>query len=153
VVGISADVSARHLQDLANAGAGLPVQAPPVQYTYDCVNPGYATLSASYAADGVAAGSAPIYQPSDAAGLASALETLIRGVTSCSFELMGEVDLEQAYLGAVVLDGRPLSYEDADGWRMQSTRVLELQGQACEQVLTESEQLSISFPCDVVDLL
>ena len=153
VVGISADVSAQHLQDLANAGQGLPVQAPDMQYTYNCVNPGYATLSASYAAAGEAPGSAPIFQPADATGLASAFETLIRGVTGCSFELQGEVDLEQAHLGAVVLDGAPLSYEHADGWRMESSRVLEVQGSACEQILTESRELVISFPCDVVELL
>lgn len=153
VVGISADVSAQHLQDLANAGQGMPVQAPDMQYIYNCVNPGYATLGAQYAAVGEAAGNAPIYQPADAAGLATAIGTLIRGVTSCDFELDGEVDLERAELGRVMLDGQRLIHDDANGWRMQSSRVLQLQGTACDRVQTESEALAISFPCDVVEVL
>ena len=153
VVGISSDVSARHLQDLANAGHGEPVLAPDMQYMYNCVNPGFATLSASYAAAGAAQGTAPIYQPGDSQAIATALQTLIRGVYDCSFALNGEVDLARANLGTVTLDGSKLVYEDANGWKMRDNRTLQLQGTACASVQADASKLVISFPCDVVDVL
>jgi len=153
VVGISSDVSARHLQDLANAGHGEPVLAPDMQYMYNCVNPGFATLSATYAAAGAAQGTAPIFQPSDSQAIATALQTLIRGVYDCSFTLNGEVDLARAHLGTVALDGSKLVYQDANGWNMVDNRTLQLQGTACSSVQADASKLVISFPCDVVDVL
>jgi hypothetical protein len=153
VVGISSDVSARHLQDLANAGHGEPVLAPDVQYMYNCINPGFASLSATYAAAGTAQGTAPIYQPGDSQAIATALQTLIRGVYDCSFALNGEVDLARANLGTVMLDGSKLAYEDANGWRMRDNRTLQLLGTACASVQADASKLVISFPCDVVDVL
>ena len=149
VIGISSDVSARHLQDLANAGTGQPVLMPDIQYTYNCVNPGYATLSATYATSG---GSAPIYQPGDSKAIGDALQTLIRGVYDCSFTLNGTVDLARAHLGTVMLDGTKLAHEDANGWKMLDTVTLQLQGTACGAVQKDASKLVVSFPCDVVDV-
>jgi hypothetical protein len=150
VIGISSDIGRQHLQDLANAGSGQPVQPPSMQFMYDCVNPGRARLDATYAAAGETPGTAPVYQPEDRDAIASTLRALIRGVHGCSYELHGEVDLEKANLGRVLLDGNPLSYEDPDGWRMQDSRTLELLGSACERLRNEASELVISFPCDVV---
>ena len=152
VIGISSDVSARHLQDLANAGQGQAVLAPDIQYTYNCVNPGYATLSATYAAAGEAQGTAPIFQPGDSQSIASALQTLIRGVYDCSFALHGEVDLARAELGNVQLDAERLEYQAPNGWQMRDARTLQLLGTACDRVQNDASKLSISFPCDVIDV-
>ena len=150
VIGISSDVSARHLQDLANAGTGQPVLMPDMQYIYNCVNPGRATLSATYSASG---GSAPIYQPGDSKAIGEALQTLIRGVYDCSFTLNGTVDLMRAHLGTVMLDGSKLVHEDANGWKMVDEVTLQLQGSACTSVQKDASKLVISFPCDVVDVM
>lgn len=151
VVGISGDVTAGHLQALANAGRGLPVAAPDMQYTYNCINPGFATLSADYAQT-PPTDNAPVFQPENADQLAAALRTLIRGVSDCGFELQGEVNLEKAHLGTVKLDGQPLAYEADDGWRMRSSRVLELRGSACQRAMTDSDLLQVSFPCEVIEV-
>jgi hypothetical protein len=152
VIGISSDVSARHLQDLANAGHGEKVQAQDIQYTYNCVNPGYATLSAQYAAMGEAQGSAPIFQPGDSQAIGTALNTLIRGVYDCSFALHGEVDLARAELGTVQLDADRLKYMDANGWQMRDASTLQLLGTACDRVQKDASTLKVSFPCDVVEV-
>jgi hypothetical protein len=153
VIGISSDVGAAHLQDVANAGAGLPVRAPDMQFMYNCVNPGYASMTASYAAAGETPGAAPVYQPADGDAIATTLRTLIRGVRSCSFTLEGEVVLEDAHLGTVVLDDAPLAHDDPDGWHMRDPRTLELVGAACTRLQTDATELLVSFPCDVIDVL
>jgi hypothetical protein len=152
VIGISSDVSARHLQDLANAGQGQAVQAPDMTYMYNCINPGFATMSATYAAMGSPQGTAPIYQPGDSKAIGDALQTLIRGVYDCSFTLNGLVDLMRAHLGTVSLDGAKLVYEDANGWKMRDEVTLQLQGTACTSVQKDASKLVVSFPCDVVDV-
>lgn len=153
VVGISNDVTHRHLQDLANAGSGQPVQQPDMQYVYRCINPGFASLTADYAPASGQEGSAKVYQPDGAAGLEEALHALVRGVADCGFQLAGAVNLDQVQHGTVVLDGTSLVYQDSDGWQMRNPRVVELLGAACSRAKTASEQLVISFPCDAVELL
>jgi hypothetical protein len=150
VIGISSDVGTLHLQDLANAGAGLPVRPPDMTFMYNCINPGFATMSARYAAAGETPGTAPVYQPADPAAITSTLRAVIRGVHGCGFALHGEVDLEKADLGTVRLDDTPLLYEDANGWRMRDSRTLELMGDACARLQVDASRLEISFPCDVV---
>ena len=146
VIGISSDVGAAHLQDVANAGAGLPVRAPDQQFMNNCINPGYASMTASYAAAGATPGTAPVYQPADGAAITTTLETLIRGVRSCSFTLEHD-------LGTVLLDDAPLAHESPDGWRMLDARTLELVGEACTRLQTDATELLVSFPCDVIDVL
>jgi hypothetical protein len=152
VIGISSDVGTLHLQDLANAGAGLPVREPDMTFMYNCLNPGFAVRSARYAAPGTAPGTAPVYQPADPAAIATTLRAVIRGVHGCSFALHGEVNLDEADRGTVLLDGMKLVYQDSHGWRMNDTRTLELVGDACARLQTDASRLVISFPCDVVQV-
>jgi hypothetical protein len=152
VIGISNDVGTAHLQDIANAGAGLPVRPPDMQFMYNCLNPGFAVRSARYAAAGETPGTAPVYQPADPAAIASTLRAVIRGVHGCSFALHGEVDLDEADRGTVLLDDMPLVYQADHGWHMRDTRTLELVGDACARLQTDASNLLISFPCDVVQV-
>ncbi len=150
VIGISNDVGRLHLQDLANAGAGLPVRPPDMTFMYNCINPGFAVMGARYAAAGETPGTAPVYQPADPAAITTTLRQVIRGVHGCGFALRGEVNLDKADLGTVLLDDTPLLYEDPHGWRMRDSRTLELVGDACARLQVDASQLEISFPCDVV---
>jgi hypothetical protein len=153
VIGISSDVGTAHLQDVANAGAGLPVRAPDMQFMYNCVNPGYAVMSASYAAAGQTPGSAPVHEPADRGEIADTIGSLIRGVHGCSYTLNAEVDLTKAGQGRVLLDAEILLYEDENGWRMLDSRTLEVTGAACDRVLSDASELAISFPCDVAEVI
>jgi hypothetical protein len=152
VIGISSDVGTLHLQDLANAGAGLPVREPDMTFMYNCLNPGFAVRSARYAAAGTAPGTAPVYQPADPAAIATTLRAVIRGVHGCSFALHGEVNLDEADRGTVLLDGMELVYQDSHGWRMNDSRTLELVGDACARLQADASRLVISFPCEVVQV-
>lgn len=123
IISVGAETSDKHLQDMANAGTGLAVGG---------------------------AQNAPFYKALDEAALVSAFQTIIGGVRSCVFQLNGTVDLQDAALGKVLLDDKPLSYNDPNGWKLDSTDQLELVGESCTTIKTGSHKLSVVFPCGVV---
>ncbi len=147
VIGISDDVHAVFLQDIANAGAGLPV----VRHTGPNCDPNkpppylgtYATAAGT---------NAMYYAPADQAALTMALNTIIGSVRSCVFEMHGKIDL--AKVGDpdnhVRLDGKELVVNDANGWKANDETHIELVGQACAKLNSEdTPEIFISFPCDV----
>jgi hypothetical protein len=123
VIGVSDDVHEFHLQDLANAGAGLPV--------------GGAEL-------------AKYYHPTNSAEMAAALQGIIGNVRTCVFTLGKTVNLTNASNGTVVLDGKTLEYGDPNGWKMNSPTQLEVTGSACKQIQMDAKAVKISFPCDAI---
>ncbi len=123
VIGVSDDVHAFHLQDLANAGAGLPV--------------GGAEL-------------AKYYHPTNSAEMASALQAIVGNVRTCVFTLGKTVNLPNASNGTVILDGKKLEYGDPNGWKMNSATQLEVTGTACNQIQMDAKSVKISFPCDAI---
>jgi hypothetical protein len=138
----------RYLTQLANAGAGQPVQQGDVYP--DCADqlaqlPGGGN-SASYSAT---MGTAAPALPADAAALQTALVRLVQGLRSCVVDLSGvTVNTSLASQGAVELEGQVLVYGDTDGWQMQSATTLELRGAACEALRAAPEpHLYASFPC------
>jgi hypothetical protein len=145
VIGISDDVHAVFLQDIANAGAGLPVvrhtgpncdpnQPPPYLGTYATA----ATMNAPY------------YAPANQAALATALNTIIGNIRSCVLEMHGKIVLEKAGDGKVHLDGKVLTFNDPNGWKVVDATHVELVGQACSTLNSEdTPQVDITFPCDV----
>jgi hypothetical protein len=128
VIGVSDDVHEFHLQDLANAGAGLPS--------------GGAQLAAAQVAK--------YYHPADSAEMAAALQSIIGNVRTCIFTLSKTVNLPDAPNGTVILDGQKLDYGDANGWRMISATQLEVTGTACKQIQMDAKSVKISFPCDAI---
>jgi hypothetical protein len=128
VIGVSTEITDAHLQDVANAGAGLPVGD----------------------VDGGAAQNAPFYHPTDAGSLADAIETVINQMRTCVFHLGNTVDVHSAATGHVVLDGMPLKFQDANGWRLNSSTDLEVLGKACDRIKTDAKEIQISFPCAAV---
>ncbi len=116
-------VSLGHLQDLANAGVGNPVGGPQ---------------------------NAPYYEVNDQQALVDAFDNIIDGVLDCVLHINGQVVPQDAALGSVLLDGAPLGLDDPNGWHMTSPSEIELLGTACDQIQSGTHEVSISFPCGVV---
>jgi hypothetical protein len=124
VISVGADTSLAHLQDVANAGVGLPI--------------GGAT-------------DAPYYLALDQAALVTAFEEIINGVRTCIFNLDGTVPPENASQGVVVLDGEPLGYQDPDGWKQNGPSEIEITGAACDALQSGDHTLTVTFPCGTVE--
>ncbi|RME26816.1 MAG: VWA domain-containing protein [Deltaproteobacteria bacterium] len=122
VLSVGTDVAASHLQDMANAGAGLPVGGPE---------------------------NAPYYVADSPAALRDAFSEIAQGSRSCIFALDGRVEpMSYAEYGKVTLNGRDLAYGDPDGWQLDDPSTLRLLGSACQEYLdSESPTLDASFPC------
>jgi hypothetical protein len=147
VLGLGNDVHADHLQDLANAGAGLPVRHPGQDLSWCGSNP----LHGTYESQG---GNATVFAPAvNEAALTEQLKAVVSGVKSCVFELQGklEVDPEQAFLGKVVVGGEQLQYNDPNGWQLKGANQIELVGEACRKLQEPTATgISFDFPCRAV---
>jgi hypothetical protein len=140
---------ALHLQDLANAGQGLPVQAPPDQLKYQACTPTQ-MLAATYAGAAETAGKAPYYTAANAAELETALRGLLNSVASCTYDMNATV-VGNAALGTVKVNGMEVPYNDPNGWKLEDNKVqVTLQGTACDTFKSmPGSMLSVSFPCKV----
>jgi hypothetical protein len=119
VLSVGDDVGAAHLQDVANAGAGLPVDGP--------------TL-------------APFYVANSQQELVEAFLTIINGTRSCDLTVAGRVLLDQASQAVVILNGETLVY--GTGWEMTGESSMALLGEACDTFLSaETVVLTADFPC------
>jgi hypothetical protein len=117
-------VSADHLQDLANAGAGLPVDGPT---------------------------DATFYEAGDPAELADAFRGIIGGVRSCTLTLDGEVAPADWEAGDVRMDGAPIAYDATNGWTLTDGRTMELHGEACTDFLgAGAPTLTAEWPCGTI---
>jgi hypothetical protein len=124
ILSVGNEVGAAHLQDMANAGAGLPIGGPT---------------------------DAPYYVANNPAELAAAFGDIIHGVRSCTFMLDGTVAAADWGLGDVRLDGTPLVYDDANGWTLTDGSTLVLQGTACTTFLeAASPALTAVWPCGTI---
>jgi hypothetical protein len=126
IIGL-AGLAPQFLQDMANAGAGMPTgQAP------NC------------------AGCAPFYTASDPASLASGFNQIIGGVISCDLTISGQVDPTTASQGTVTLNGVVLTY--GTDWTVDPNgMVIHLMGSACNTLKTSANPtVDASFPCGVI---
>jgi hypothetical protein len=124
VMGVSPDIAPEHLQEMANAGAGLPPNTSPPA-------------------------AAPYWVAENAKDLAAQLAIIVGSVRSCVFMLHGMVQPGYESFGTVVLDGEPIPYADPNGWKLDSASQLELVGSSCEKMQLAGRQISIRFPCDM----
>jgi hypothetical protein len=120
VISVGAQVSQAHLQDMANAGVGLPVGGQD---------------SAAY------------YQALDSAQLIAAFDSIIGGVRSCSFALDRTIDPSYADSGTVTLDGAVLQ-PGVDWQLLDDGQTLQLLGSACDTVLDGDHSVTAEFTCD-----
>jgi hypothetical protein len=148
-----------HLQDLANAGVGAPVQPTPgcddptasgCTFKHESCNQDQ-TLKATYtpAAPDVGTPFSVDTRNADAtAELVSTLNGLLANVISCTVEMDAIVAGNPA-LGTVTVGGTPVAYGDANGWSLDMVTKynVTLEGAACETFKGGAE-LHISFPCD-----
>jgi hypothetical protein len=146
---------ALHLQDLANAGVGLPVlRNTDPNYLNNCFNGtrrdanGRQLYVAGYVDDPLLAGAAPFFAPSGRAALRDAISSILSGVRSCTFSLTQQVRAGKEATGTVLLDGTPLVYGAADGWLLSGGTDVQLQGAACAQLQKDVENVEIFFPCE-----
>jgi hypothetical protein len=141
----------QHLQDLANAGAGLPVIAPPEEYKYEpCIDLEGDVLTATYEATGEPGGTAPYFATNDGAALRDHLTQLLSSVATCTFDLDAVVTGDPTR-SLVTLNGTTLSYGDtAAGWTLEDNRYqVTLQGSACETYRAgDTNEVHIEFFCD-----
>lgn len=123
VISVGQEAAKDHLQQLANIGAGMPRMASP---------------------------GATVFYPSDPAGLASTLQTLIGTVALCEVTLDGMgVTPGSECLGQVTLNGAPLVCNDPNGWKLSDSTHVQLQGSACEAFKNGSNgALKARFPCE-----
>jgi von Willebrand factor type A domain len=140
---------ALHLQDLANAGQGLPVSAPPDSLRYQACTPTQ-TLAATYATAAETPGTAPYFTAANAAELETALKGLLNSVVSCTYDMNATV-VGNAALGTVKINDVEVPYGDANGWKLEDNKVqITLQGTACDTFKSQpGAKLFVSFPCQV----
>ena len=126
ILSVGSDVGADHLQDMANAGVGLPV--------------GGGT-------------DAPYYVASDPADMTAAFAQIIGVVRSCTLTLSAAVQGGYECSGDVRLGGTALVCDDPDGYRLTDPTTLELLGDACQTFLDDPQvTLAATFPCGSVIL-
>ncbi len=124
VISVGTNVGEDHLQDMANAGVGLPIGG---------------------------AENAPYWQALDAQGLGEAFDTIINGVRSCILTVDGEIDPAKACDGTVRVDGVEIPCDDPDGWKLNSPTEIELQGDACDLIQSGDHTVDATFPCDAAE--
>lgn len=95
--------------------------------------------------------SAEAYSALSTVELEAAFANIVGGVRSCSFALQGEVPDFHAPNGVVTLGGQPLTFDDPNGWALVNGNTVEIRGTACENLLSGTDEVNITFPC-VVEL-
>jgi len=158
-----------YLQDMANAGTGLPVEPyadKDMQYQYSaCIakSPTKA-LTATYGATG-GGGKAP-YWTVDGSGTTSDITPLVTEIKkalvqtrSCTFamtatlptgDMTGVKITTNAEKGKFAYNGKPLTYSDPNGWTLNADQTgITLSGTACSAWQSDGGTLTGSFPCEV----
>lgn len=124
VVSVGSEIGEDHLQDMANAGVGLPVGGSE---------------------------QAPYYVALDPEELVAAFQQIVGGVQGCVFTINGEVDPSKASQGRVALDGRELEY--GSEWELLDGKTFEILGGACDTLQDgELHHVSAVFPCGAIDI-
>lgn len=88
----------------------------------------------------------------DTEGLVNAFTQIIGSVRTCDFTLQGSVATEDAPRGSVLVDGVALVFDDPNGWTMPDEKTVRLQGEACEAIQADVTGISMSFPCDAIEI-
>jgi hypothetical protein len=171
-------IAAQALQAFANAGAGLPPVAPPLnpgqppalpldiynqcnpvngwkaQYTGSTAN-NQGTSLATYAAPDASTMNATVYSPAtsgDVTSLTNAIATALQTVKSCSFDLQGQVQIDAtlAAEGTVTIDGTVVPFDANNGWTLSGSTTIELVGSACDNWRSKGKDISFDFPCAAI---
>jgi hypothetical protein len=96
---------------------------------------------------------AQAYTALDTEALVSAFNEIVGSVRTCDFTLQGTVEPADAPRGTVILDGAALVFGDPDGWVMPDESTVRLQGAACSTIQADAGGISMSFPCDAIQII
>ena len=118
VVSVGEDVSAEHLQDMANAGSGVPAGEPDAAY----------------------------YQALDQASLTAAFEDILSNVRECTLALDTPVTPGEESGCTLTVNGSVLPLDDPNGWELTDGEHIELLGAACDSI--QSGAVSIDLECN-----
>lgn len=119
VISVGSDVSAQHLQDMANAGQGVQPGDP----------------------------DAPFYQALDQAALVDAFQQILAGVRSCQLDLMTPLTAEDAMGCTVEVNGDVVGLDDPDGWQLNDSTEIELLGAACDALQQGTSSVQMECSC------
>jgi hypothetical protein len=97
--------------------------------------------------DPSANGAAKLYEPSSPAELTAALQGLVGSALSCEIALSGTITDGSECKGTVMLNGSPIACNSADGWKLLDPRHIQLQGDACKQLMEKNAMVEARFPC------
>jgi len=139
-----------HLQDLANAGRGLPVARPDDVYLLSpclATSSGAGMLSGEYATGDVTE-NAPYYVGDGAVELRAEISRALDELASCTYALDPGVvfDPESSTLE---LDGEALPFDGPNGYEIDASGTLTLLGTACE-LAHDGAELTVTVSCDAV---
>lgn len=122
VISVGDDVGAAHLQDMANAGSGLPIGG---------------------------ASNATFYTALNNTDLITAFDDIIAGVRSCILTLDGTVGAGGEASGSVSIDNQVL--QAGVDWRLNDPSTIEILGTACDGLLAGGDHsVSATFECGVL---
>ena len=121
VLSVGSEIGAEHLQQMANAGVGLPPEGTT---------------------------RAPFYVANDQDELIARLREILDNVRTCDIDLDATLDLATAGEGTVSLGARRLVY--GRDWDLVDGDTMRLLGDACEALLSTDDALSAQFPCDTI---
>lgn len=122
VISVGNDVSEAHLQDMANAGTGWMPGDP----------------------------DAPFYVPSDADAMVAAFEEIINGARSCVLTLDSAILPGQGDQGTVTVNGVEITFDDPDGWRVNSPTEIEILGTSCDAIQEGNVEVTVEFTCAAI---
>lgn len=119
VISVGSQIAASHLQEMANAGRGLPVDGGE---------------------------RAPYYQALDPDDLIAAFDAVIAQTRACRLDIDGAIDPAIAAGGTVTLDGEALVF--GVDWRLVDADTIEILGDACDLVMAGDDHvIDAEFTC------
>ncbi len=119
VISVGADVSADHLQDMANAGQGVAPGDPDADY----------------------------YQALDQTALLDAFNQILAGVRSCQLDLMTALTEDDAASCTVEVNGELVGFGDPNGWQLNDPTEVELLGAACDALQQGTSSVEMTCAC------
>ncbi len=123
VVSVGTDTSEDHLQDVANAGAGVMPGDP----------------------------DAPFYVAVDQSSLAQAFLDIIGGTQDCAFDIESNLMDGGAETCVVNVNGSPVPLDDPNGWQPNGPGEIELLGTACDTIQNGEATVEMVCQCDAVE--
>ena len=117
IISVGGQVSATHLEDMANAGQGVQPGDPNATY----------------------------YEALDQAALVTAFDEILSGVRSCQLDLDNPLTAEDAANCVLVVNGDPVALDDPNGWALNDPSELELLGTSCDTL--QSGAASVQMEC------